>query len=168
MNEEFIPIHFKRWDELPDFDLYVDQMIQIVLDQLEFMSLFYEDIILSKSMVNNYVKKRIMPKPVRKKYNKSHLSQLMVITILKPILTMSEIQTAIEASLYHRENREAYDLFCQSLENTYEWMWHLSRGSQKEQIHPIHGPVELVGLSLWGKFFTKQIILEKRKEYFNE
>ena len=67
MNSNFKPICFQRWDELPDFDLYIDQMIQIVVDQLEDFSLFYEDTILSKSMVNNYVKNNLLPPPEKKK-----------------------------------------------------------------------------------------------------
>ncbi|MDO5649517.1 MAG: DUF1836 domain-containing protein [Gallicola sp.] len=168
MNTEFKPIHLQRWHELPDFELYIDQMIQIILEQLSDFSLFYEDTILSKSMVNNYVKKKIMPKPERKKYNKTHLSQLMVITILKPILTMSEIQTAIEAALNNKSNEEAYDLFLDSLELSYEWMWHLSRGQQKEIDLCVQGSFDLVGLSLWGKYFTKQTINEQRKDSSDE
>lgn len=168
MNSNFKPICFQRWEELPDFDLYIDQMIQIVVDQLEDFSLFYEDTILSKSMVNNYVKKKIMPKPERKKYNKSHLSQLMVITILKPVLTMSEIQTAINVALKSNPNDKAYDLFCLSLETTYEWMWHLYHGEQRQINLCEQGPFELAGLSLWGKYFTKQTILEQRKDFLNE
>ena len=46
--------HFPRWKELPTLGLYIDQVVTIVNDQL--LAIGVEP--LTKSMVNNYVKKK--------------------------------------------------------------------------------------------------------------
>lgn len=70
------------WDNLLEFSIYSDQMLQIIANEISFMQIGDEKLI-TKSMVNNYVKWRMMPKPVKKKYEKVHIAYVIVITILK-------------------------------------------------------------------------------------
>ncbi len=81
-----------RWEELPDFGLYMDQVI--VLIERAFDDLLPKGEI-TKSMVNNYVKVRLIPRPVGKKYEREHLAMLLMICILKQSLTMEEIASIL-------------------------------------------------------------------------
>lgn len=168
MEKSYQPIHLLRWDELPDFNLYVDQLIQIIQDQTDFMNILYDDIALTKSMVNNYVKKGIMSRPERKRYGKIQLCQLTVITILKPILSLTEIQSGIDMALRNNSLEEAYDQFCTSMENSYERMWNFSHSEISLSTPHDFIPLEIAGLSLWGKYFTKLILLKERKDKLDE
>ncbi|MEL7650131.1 MAG: DUF1836 domain-containing protein [Sedimentibacter sp.] len=109
-------VRLTRWQELPKFPIYCDQLLQIVKDELSFMKLDNDNLI-TKSMVNNYVKWGMIPKPVKKKYERLHTVQMIVITILKQILPISEIKNGIQlqSSLYGSEG--AYDAFCEALED---------------------------------------------------
>ena len=57
-----------EWEDLPQIDLYLEQMIALVNQYLGFF--VYdptEEKLLTPSMVNNYVKLRLIPAPIRKK-----------------------------------------------------------------------------------------------------
>ena len=60
-------VHIYRIDELPRIELYLDQVITLVCDELAFMCLPDEQT-LTGSMVNNYVKQRLVCAPKRKRY----------------------------------------------------------------------------------------------------
>ena len=86
--------HLPRWEELPDFDLYMDQVISLIERYLNILDDGKERIITS-AMINNYVKLKLIPKPIKKKYNKEHIAFLIAITLLKQILTISEVRDSI-------------------------------------------------------------------------
>ena len=88
--KSFKNFNMPRWDDLPEIDLYMDQVISVT-DKL-LSSLSVEDTpILTPSMINNYVKNRIIPPPVKKKYSREHLAKLIIICIMKPIMEISAI-----------------------------------------------------------------------------
>lgn len=76
------------WESLPDFGLYMDQVVALM--QRALSGILPEGEI-TRSMVNNYVKQRLIPRPAGKKYAREHLALLMMICILKQALTMEEI-----------------------------------------------------------------------------
>jgi Domain of unknown function (DUF1836). len=55
-----------RWKELPDIELYMDQVISLVGKYLTPILPKQEQALLTKSMVNNYVKLELIPAPVKK------------------------------------------------------------------------------------------------------
>lgn len=103
------------WNHLPDFAVYCDQLLQIVTDELHFMQHSDEPLI-TKSMVNNYVKWNMIPKPEKKKYEKLHIACLIVITLLKQVLPISSIKTGIEMQIAMQGQEPAYNSFCAAFE----------------------------------------------------
>lgn len=78
------------WEQLPDLDLYMDQVITLMDKQLTPLESDGERL-LTPSMINNYVKDGALPRPVRKKYARRHLALLTMICSLKPVLSLPEI-----------------------------------------------------------------------------
>lgn len=79
-----------------------------------------EDKNLTSTMINNYVKHKVIPAPVKKKYEKEHLANLTMVCIAKQVLSLSEIQAMME-KLRAAENIETlYDRFCCILEKKAE------------------------------------------------
>ena len=62
-------------------------------------------------MINNYVKLKVLPPPVKKRYTRDHLCQLILICLLKQVLSLPEIQRLIAAQLETRDVRAMYDGF---------------------------------------------------------
>jgi len=83
--------HLPRWEELPDFELYMDQVLALISRYLGETPGKGEKM-LTASMVNNYVKLEVMPSPVKKKYSRIHVAHLLVICALKPVLSISELR----------------------------------------------------------------------------
>ena len=107
--------HLPRWEELHDFEIYMDQLITIVS---QYVAIFQdkEGSMITASMINNYVKAKIMPRPLKKKYNKVHIAYALAITILKEVLTISEIRDGIEIQSERSGLKGAYHIFCDELE----------------------------------------------------
>ena len=76
------------WDELPDFELYMDQVLSLTGRYLEGMP-NSEDSKLTASMINNYVKVKIIPAPQGKRYSRRHVAYLLLLCILKPVLPIA-------------------------------------------------------------------------------
>jgi len=97
------------WETLPDFGLYMDQMLTFVTRAFPGVSGRLD---LTASMINNYVKAGMMDKPSGKKYSRESLAQLLMIVQLKLTTPMDLMKT-----LLHPENdtgiRELYQQFQQ-------------------------------------------------------
>lgn len=106
-----------RWRELPDLELYMDQVLSFVGRYLNGDAGF-DGKGLTASMVNNYVKLGIMPAPVKKRYSRSHLAYLIIICVLKPILPIPSIRQLIEAGLATQNEETIYDRFCALFDET--------------------------------------------------
>ena len=89
MNDFRLP----AWEELPKIELYMDQVIGLVTQYVGFF--VYdpsEEKLLTPSMVNNYVKMRLLPPPVRKKYGRKHIALLVMICTFKQSLSMAAVE----------------------------------------------------------------------------
>ena len=71
---------FPRWQELPEIDLYMDQVVGYLSQKL---AVFYDTDddrrSITATMINNYVKQKIIPPPVKKRYGRDAVSALMVL-----------------------------------------------------------------------------------------
>ena len=72
--EKIIKHHLPRWNELPEIDLYLDQVVNYLEKYLGILGSNDDDKIITKTMINNYVKQGIMPAPEKKKYGKTHIA----------------------------------------------------------------------------------------------
>ena len=114
--DDIMNYHCPRWNELPEIELYIDQVIYILENNL---SIFNKDIdspLITPSMINNYVKQHILKPPVKKKYNRSHLSYLFVICVFKRLMSLSQIRGSITMTRRLFSVEDGYNLFCDQLE----------------------------------------------------
>ena len=86
--EYMASVHIYRIDELPRIELYLDQVITLVCDELAFMCLPDEQT-LTGSMVNNYVKQRLIPAP---KHTRRHVASLLFICAFKRVYSIAQLQ----------------------------------------------------------------------------
>lgn len=107
--------HMPRYKDLPNFGLYMDQVVSYVNKSL---NVFEEQDanLITPSMINNYVKHGIMPAPQGKKYGATHIAYICAIYFLKQVLSMDEIKSAVNHQLKRKNELEAYSYFCNELE----------------------------------------------------
>lgn len=116
IEEAIMKIHIPRWNELPEIDLYLDQVVNYLEKYLAQYSVNKEDKIITKTMINNYVKQGVMPAPEKKKYSRAHIAYLIVICILKQVYSISDIGKLISLTIQYFELSKAYNRFCANLE----------------------------------------------------
>ncbi len=84
-----------NWDDLPDIDLYMDQVITYLEKQLAIFSKSEQEKLITPAMINNYVKNEIIPRPLNKKYAREHMANLISVLNLKNILPLMDINRLI-------------------------------------------------------------------------
>lgn len=88
-------LDFIQPDEIPNIDLYMDQVTTFMDSHLESTKRNEADKILTKTMINNYAKNNLLPPPVRKKYSHDHMITLMFIYYFKTLMSISDIQAIL-------------------------------------------------------------------------
>lgn len=79
-------------DDIPNIDLYMDQVTTFMDKHLKSSKRYSEDKLLTKTMINNYTKNELLPPPSKKKYTKEHMFLLIFIYYFKNILSINDIQ----------------------------------------------------------------------------
>ena len=104
--------HLPQWDELPDMDLYMDQVVMLLQRYLNFLP---EDehgnAAITASIINNYVRLKIMPPPVKKKYTRVHMAYLIMVCSLKQSVNIPYIQKLLPLGLPEEEVRRIYESY---------------------------------------------------------
>ncbi|MFA7366985.1 MAG: DUF1836 domain-containing protein [Bacilli bacterium] len=109
---ELTSFSLPKWKNLPDLDLYMDQVVTYLERELEPLSVDNKEKMITSSMVNNYVKGGLVNNPNQKKYSKEHLAYLLAICSIKQILTISEISSLFEFQKNNeRQSNVIYEFF---------------------------------------------------------
>ena len=88
-------IDYVKSADIPNIDLYMDQVTSFMEKALGSSKRYPDDKILTKTMINNYAKNDLLPPPVKKKYSKEHLMVLTCIYYFKGILSIKDIETLL-------------------------------------------------------------------------
>lgn len=98
-----------RSEDIPNIDLYVDQIINLINERLLDGSERYRDRQLTKTMINNYSKDGLITPVKGKKYNKEQILQMLTVYTLKGTLSIGEIKRLL-AGAYAVEDFGAEEL----------------------------------------------------------
>ena len=88
-------IDYIKPEDIPNIDLYMDQVTTFMEEQLVSSKRYADDKILTKTMINNYAKNDLLPPPIKKKYSKEHVLLLIFIYYYKGLLSINDIQTLL-------------------------------------------------------------------------
>lgn len=100
------------WQELPEFELYMDQVLSLIRRYLGGYPGFDEKG-LTASMVNNYVKQGVLAPPRKKRYCREHLAQLLIICLLKTSMPIAAVRQLMEDDGAQDDLEGLYRRFCQ-------------------------------------------------------
>lgn len=140
--------------EMPNIDLYMDQVTTFMEDHLEHCKRFPEDKILTKTMINNYAKNRLLPPPDKKKYSKDHMLFLVFIYYFKNILSISDIQTLLGPMTEHYfQNESGKDI---------SWLYNEIMDKEPEQSRRVASDIKQLSENV-KTYFTNEP--EEKQEY---
>lgn len=100
------------WDMLPGIDLYMDQVLVLLTQYLNFLP--KEDgaeNVTTAAMINNYVKQKAVPPPIKKRYNRTHLAFLIILCTLKQTFGIASVQHMLPVDAPEDAVRDTYDAF---------------------------------------------------------
>ena len=85
-----------KLEEVPEIDLYMDQVIQLFESKLSNQKRNDEEKILTKTMINNYAKGKLLFPIKNKKYSKEHIILMSLIYNLKGALSINDIKLCLD------------------------------------------------------------------------
>lgn len=101
-----------RFHEIPDVGLYLEQTSKYIYDSYAPLG----GIGLTGSMISNYVKQKLIPRPVRKQYGRDQIAYLIFIAAAKQVLSMDHIRIIIGIQQQSYPASAAYNYFCDEFE----------------------------------------------------
>lgn len=102
------------WEEIPDLGLYMDQVVMLLTQYLDFLPPEIKEArVITASTINNYVRMKIMPEPLKKKYYRIHIAYLIMICTLKQSLPIAAVQKLIPMDLALEEVKSIYSAYVQ-------------------------------------------------------
>ena len=110
-----------RYDDLPEVELYLDQTTAYISERLEIL----DDVKLTSSMISNYVKHKIIRRPVKKRYAADQIAELFFIAVAKNVMQLSDLKAAIELQRRTYSTKVAYNYFVEELENILPYVFGL-------------------------------------------
>lgn len=105
--KEIINLEQIERSDIPMIDLYMDQVITLFENKLEEGKRSSKDKLLTKTMINNYVKDKILMPAKNKRYTPEHLIMMAFIYHLKQTLSINDIKVLFTETVY----KEEVDLF---------------------------------------------------------
>lgn len=103
------------WEQLPDISLYMDQVVSYLERQLGGLFASENERSITPSMINNYVKAKIVPRAESKKYNQEHIALLLSVFTLKRALSVQDLGALLDGKPKAGSYREFYELFRKAL-----------------------------------------------------
>ena len=100
------------WEEIPDFGLYMEQITVLLKEYLDYYPPeLKEEQFITAATINNYVRIKVMPQPVKRRYYREHIAYLIIILSLKHSLSIALIQRIIPTGLSREEVERIYTAF---------------------------------------------------------
>ncbi|MFR6087151.1 MAG: DUF1836 domain-containing protein [Oscillospiraceae bacterium] len=105
--------HLPDWDFIPDLGLYMDQVVVLLVQYLSFIPSIPggKESFVTSSAINNYVRLKIMPAPVKRKYYRVHIAYLIMILTMKQSISISDVQKILPADSSEDCVRSVYEAY---------------------------------------------------------
>lgn len=129
LSEQKIP----TWNELPSLELYMDQVLVLLNRYADVMCLNSGDNVITAPMINNYVKHKTVPAPIKKRYSRYHLAYLIMVCTLKQALSIATIEKIIPYGLSESEMERIYNRFAHNQQKAFSYV--------SEQVLTVSNPI---------------------------
>lgn len=150
--EKMARLDYIRPEDIPEIDLYMDQVTTFMESQLSKTKRNADDKIMTKTMINNYTKNKLLPPPLKKKYTKGHMHLLIFIYYFKSIMSIADIQKLLgplKENFYGKQEEKS-----PSLDEIYETIFELEHKyyyQMKENIEQVKKESETAFLDVEGE-----------------
>ena len=137
MIKHFEGLDVVKSEDIPDISLYMDQMTSFIDEKLESFKREEDDKLLTKTMINNYTKNKLLPPSDKKKYTKNHVMLLILIYFYKNVLSFADIKRLCDLSIYN-----SFDKGDESLSELYDILVHIEDDKKSEIVDDLKKRLE--------------------------
>ena len=106
----------EEWKDIPDIDLYMDQVISYMKRQHIGLD---EEETLTSAMINNYIKNGLLPRAKGKRYDREHIAYLTAVCLLKQVLTVKESGILMRNEMENKEVETFYNSYRRLVHDTF-------------------------------------------------
>ena len=153
--EEFSRMGLGDSKELPQIDLYMDQVIILLNGYLRMIKDENgENEQITKNMINNYVKMKVVPAPIKKKYSKTHIAYLVIVCVMKQIYSISMIKNMLPDFDDEQGIIKTYNCFVRSFKKAVNE----DIGGMINEIDEENGVLELSSKAIALKLLAEKVI----------
>lgn len=104
------------WEDIPDIDLYMDQVLNYMVRQHIGLE---SGETLTSAMVNNYIKKELLPRAKGKRYERQHIAYLTAICLFKQVLSVDSTKELLDSQLADSDIKDFYKKYRAKLDQSY-------------------------------------------------
>lgn len=151
-----------KWEDFPEEKLFNKEMAEYVNNSLS--DILDEENFVTNTKIQNYVKWDMIPKPIGRKYGKTHIAMLMTITFLKEVLSIPEVKKGIDLSLELMSPEDAYNTFVDMVGEAFKNIKEsLENGNERFIVKGFSSTSESLAIdaavySLALKYFAKEVL----------
>ncbi len=128
--DKILSYELPQYSQIPDVGLYLNQVATYINRYLEPFCGFT----ISESMISNYVKKKLVPNPIKKQYSRDLICYLLFIALCKNVSTLDDIQILITLQRENGHSVEtAYSFFKNEFEAILLSVFGLEKKEEKEK-----------------------------------
>lgn len=185
--KQWMELDYVSPEDIPNIDLYMDQITTFLEEQLKNTKRYEEDKIFTKTMINNYSKNGLLPPSNKKKYSRNHMILLIYIYYLKSFLSISDIKNFLKPltdtfynnpknqisffeiykeifQMEHNYNEPIRESIMETFEKAQETFPELSDGKQKELLQKFSF-ITLMGYDI---YLRKQVLEKMIDELYQD
>lgn len=158
------------WEDFPALPLYMDQVIYLMNQYLSLLPPEdTEERLVTPAMINNYVKLKIIPAPVKKRYGRVHLAYLLIVCMMKQTLNTGVIRRLLPQNPDEALARETYAAFLGAFQEIKDYF----RSEVRRAAMPIFSEdgssisqlvFQLSAAANLSKLLTEQLILLREED----
>ena len=154
--EAIYNFHCPRWDELPGERIFNQEVVDYICKVLEPIS--FDEVPITTTMVQNYVKLEYMPKSPGRKYNRTQIAYLIVISIYKRVLNIKDVRKGVDLQLNLMDIKAAYNIFAQGLEDGIRRNFKSTIESNEFKLCEFVGVPESAGIDIIAHAFALRLL----------
>lgn len=167
--EELKDYRAVRWDQMPDIDLYMDQVITFLERQLSSFRRDSDKKGITSSMINNYVKDSLVSRPRGKKYSQEHIAALYEICMLKSVLSIPDISRLLHSDSGGLNAQQLHDCFCEMQDAEFTRLSAQLKGSLSQlDVDSSEAELKLLVLQLSIEACARSLAAQKILSLFHE
>lgn len=118
---KFLEFNNPDYNSIPNIPLYMDQLLEYLSTHLSPLTRFDNDSVFTKTMINNYVKSNVIDAPVKKKYTKSSIADLVLVYHLKQCFSIQDTSDILDTIKNNTDDyyttfiEKHHDTLCKSI-----------------------------------------------------